>query len=198
MKRLSRISSFLYFPIILFSLSCSLKYSETINSEDRVPEFVFEETDMIRYEADKPTLEVSAGLLEQYKDSNSSYAKDITFKSYDKEGKLTTEGSCGLLYADTDKKIYELYDGINLYNVDEKMRFYANSLLWNERTEQLISGRGDMVKVEKDDTVMRGSGFSASGISKSFSFKGNVVGTIETSEEEEKTENENKAAEEIK
>ena len=152
---------------------------------------------MIRYESNKPTLEVSAGVLEQYKDSNSSYAKDIAFKSYDKEGKLITEGSCGLLYADTDKKIYELYDDINLYNVDEKMRFYANSLKWNERTEQLMSGRGDMVKVEKDDTVMRGSGFSASGISKTFSFKGNVVGTIETTEDEEKAENEVSQSEEI-
>ena len=184
MKRLNRISSFLYFPIILFSVSCSLKYSETVNSEDKVPEFVFEETDMIRYESNRPTLEVTAGVLEQYKESNASYAKDISFKAYDKKGKLTTEGSCGLLYADTDKKIYQLYDDINLYNADEKMRFYANSLMWNERTEQLISGRGDMVKVEKDDTVIRGSGFSASGISKAFSFKGNVVGTIETTEEE--------------
>ena len=40
-----------------------------------------------------------------------------------------------------------------------------------------------MVKIEKDDTIMRGSGFSASGISKSFSFRGNITGTIETSDD---------------
>jgi len=178
---------------IIFS-SCSLKYSESVNSEDRVPEFVFENTSMIRYEDNKPTLEISADVLEQYKDSNSTYAKNISFKNYDKEGKLSTEGFCGLLYADTDAKIYELYDDINLYNVEEKMRFYANSLMWNERTEQLIGGRGDMVKVEKEDTVIRGSGFTASSISKTFSFRGNIIGSIETTEEEKK-EDEKQTAE---
>ena len=97
------------------------------------------------------------------------------------------------LFADTGKKIYELYDDINLYNTSEKMRFYASALKWNGRTEQLTSGRGDMVKIEKDDTIMRGSGFTASGISKTFSFRGNITGTIETSENssEESKESEN-------
>ena len=53
-------------------------------------------------------------------------------------------------------------------------------LKWNANNEQLTSGRGDIVRVEKDDTVIRGSGFSASGISKTFSFRGNVTGDIET------------------
>ena len=42
-----------------------------------------------------------------------------------------------------------------------------------------------MVKVEKDGTVMRGTGFSASGISKTFSFRGTVSGDIETKNSEE-------------
>ena len=71
------------------------------------------------------------------------------------------------------------------------MRFYANALRWNGRTEQLTSGRGDMVKIEKDDTIMRGSGFTASGISKTFSFRGNITGTIETSDENSEEESEN-------
>ena len=52
-----------------------------------------------------------------------------------------------------------------------------------------------MVKIEKDDTIMRGSGFSASGISKTFSFRGNITGTIETTDDDtEATDNENEAA----
>ena len=182
MKRLSRISSL---TLILLFFSCSLKYSETVNSEDKVPEFVFEDTKMIRYEDNKPSLEVSAATLEQYKNTNESYGKDISFTSYDKEGKTETEGSCGIIFADTGKKIYELYDDINVYNAPEKMRFFANVLKWDGATEQLTSGRSDMVKIEKDDTIMRGSGFSASGISKKFSFRGNITGTIETSDDKE-------------
>ena len=140
---------------------------------------------MIRYEDMKPSLEVTATTLEQYKDTNESYGKDISFISYDKEGKTETEGSCGIIFADSGKKVYELYDDINVYNVPEKMRFFANVLKWDGATEQLTSGRSDMVKIEKDDTIMRGSGFSASGISKKFSFRGNITGTIETNDEKE-------------
>ncbi len=175
------------FAAAFLSFSCSLKYSETVNSEDRVPEFVFEDTKMVRYENMKPTLEVTAGNLEQYKNTNESYGKDIAFTSFDDEGKVETEGSCGVIFADTGKKIYELYDDIDVYNAPEKMHFYASVLKWNGRSEQLTSGRSDMVKIEKDDTIMRGSGFSASGISKKFSFRGNITGTIETKDED--TEN---------
>ena len=146
---------------------------------------------MIRYEDMKPSLEVTATTLEQYKDTNESYGKDISFISYDKEGKTETEGSCGIIFADSGKKVYELYDDINVYNVPEKMRFFANVLKWDGATEQLTSGRSDMVKIEKDDTIMRGSGFSASGISKKFSFRGNITGTIETNDEKEDTPVEN-------
>jgi len=175
------------FAAAFLSFSCSLKYSETVNSEDRVPEFVFEDTKMVRYEDMKPTLEVTAGNLEQYKNTNETYGKDIAFTSFDDEGKVETEGSCGVIFADTGKKVYELYDDIDVYNAPEKMHFYASVLKWNGRSEQLTSGRSDMVKIEKDDTIMRGSGFSASGISKKFSFRGNITGTIET--EDEDTEN---------
>ena len=126
------------------------------------------------------------------KNSNETYGKDITFTSYDDEGQLETEGSCGIIYADTGKKIYELYDDINVYNAPEKMRFYASVLKWNGKSEQLTSGRSDMVKIEKDDTIMRGSGFSASAISKTFSFRGNITGTIETTDDkDEAAEGEN-------
>ena len=182
MRKLSRIFS-LTTTIILIS-SCSLKYNESVNAEDKVPEFVFEETKMVRYENNTPNLEISAGKLEQYKNSNETYGKDISFTSYDKKGEVETEGSCGIIFADTGKKLYELYDDITLYNTPEKMRFYANVLKWDGKTEQLTSGRSDMVKIEKDDTIMRGSGFSASGVSKTFSFRGNITGTIETTDEE--------------
>ena len=174
-----------YFTSIFLISSCSLKYSESVNPEDRVPEFVFENTSMTRFEESRPTLEMQSELLEQYKNNKETYGKNLTFSAYDKEGKISTQGQCGILYADTDEKVYELYDDVQLYNVEEEMRFYANILRWNERTEQLTSGRSDMVRIEKEDTIIRGSGFSADGVSKQFSFSGNVTGNIETSEDSE-------------
>ena len=97
----------LCFTIILIFLlpSCSLKYSEPVDVGNKVPEFIFEDTSLTRYEADKPTLEFHAELLEQYKNSSESYAKGVQFKTYDKEGKVETEGNCGLLSADTDSRL---------------------------------------------------------------------------------------------
>ena len=187
---ISKIVFSCFLSIIFFFLaSCSLKYSETVNSEDTVPEFVFEDTNLVRYENNRPTLELSAGSLEQYKNTDETYGKDVNFKAYNDAGEVETEGSCGIIFADSEKKTYELYDDINLYNVPENVRFYANMLKWNGNTEQLISGRSDMVKIEKDDTIMRGNGFTASGISKTFSFRGNITGTIETSDDEKNEDN---------
>jgi len=178
---------FVFVVVVIFS-ACSLKYTDTVEVESRVPEFVFEGTTMTRYEDRKVTLQMHAEVLEQYKGSSETYAKNISFSAYD-DGELSTEGSCGLLYSDTDKDLYELYDDIEIFNHKDKINFFANVLKWNAKNEQLTSGRGDIVKIEKDDTVIRGSGFSASGISKSFSFRGNVTGDIETSDDENEENN---------
>lgn len=181
---------------VLLSFSCSLKYDETVSVEERIPEFVFQDTSMVRCDENKVTFEMSAGVLEQYKKSSETFAKDVSFISYDDDGQISTEGQCGFLFSDTDKKLYELYDDIKLYNRSENTNFFANILRWNEKNEQLTSGRGEMVKVEKEDTVMRGTGFSASGVSKTFSFRGTVSGEIETKSQEENQEEIEKESEE--
>lgn len=187
---LSQMSNlFLVFIIILLS-SCSLKYNETLNVSKTVPELSFENTTMTRYENNKTTLSLKAEVLEQYQDSSETYAKNVSFASYEDEA-ISTNGSCGYILVNTDKEIYELYDEIELFNHKENIKFYANVLKWNAKTEQLTSGRGDVVKIEKDDTVIRGSGFSASGVSKTFSFRGNITGEIETEEESESPNDDN-------
>lgn len=178
MERALRKSFVLIISVLLLS-ACSLKYEDTVEVSERVPEFIFNNTEMTRYEDKKITLQMKAEILEQYKDTSETYAQKVEFFSYD-DGELNTEGTCGLLFTDTDKEIYELYDEIKLFNYKEKTNFYANVLKWNAKNEQLTSGRGDVVKIEKEDTVIRGTGFSASGVSKTFSFRGNVTGDIET------------------
>jgi len=166
---------------VLF-LSCSIKYDTTVEVSDVVPEFVFEDAALSRFENKKIKAQVEAEMLEEYKDSSETFAKGVAFSSYDDKSKVTTEGLCGFLYADTDKKIYELYDNIELNSVSEQTKFFADVIKWNEKTEQLTSGKSDMVRIEKKDTVMFGSGFSASGVSKTFSFTGSVSGDIVTKE----------------
>lgn len=177
--------------VICFS-SCSLKYDSEVSAEDVNPEFVFYETKMTRYENNKKTAEVYADQLEEYKNSDIAYAKNVTFKTFDNKQENDTEGFCGLLYADTANDIYELYDGIRLFSKKNDAVFRANILRWNAASEQLTSGRTDMVRIEKDGTAIVGSGFSASGVSGKYYFTGSVSGSIETENkkegESEKTE----------
>ena len=172
-------SSLLLFAVITLS-SCSLKYQDTIEVDEKIPEFVFENTSITRYEDKKITVEINAEALEQYKNSSETFAKNVQFTAYNNQGEVRTEGSCGYLFTDTDKEIYELYDDIKLFNRDDETNFFADVLKWNAKNEQLTSGRGNMVRIETDDTVMYGSGFSASGISKKFVFTGTVTGDIDT------------------
>jgi len=168
-----------FLTLIIIVSSCSLKYDDTLDVGDRTPELIFQDTSMKRYERNSVKVELSAKILEQYKNSSETYAQEVTFISYDDDGAVDTEGSCKYLFTDTDKEIYELYDDIKLYNRGENTNFFANVLRWNAKNEQLIGGRGDMVRIEKDDAVIRGTGFSASGISKEFSFRGTVTGDID-------------------
>ncbi|MCQ2592322.1 MAG: LPS export ABC transporter periplasmic protein LptC [Treponema sp.] len=178
-------STLLLILIFVFFSACTLKYEDTVAAESKNPEFVFFDTQLMRYEGKRKTVDVEAETIERYKDSNSNYAKNVKFKTFDNQNQVDTEGTCGLLFAETGQEIYELYDGIRLFSKQNKTNFYADALRWNAKTEQLISGRTDSVKLEKDGTVIVGTGFSASGVSGKFAFTGAVSGNIETKSQED-------------
>ena len=177
--------SLLISAFLIFCISCSLKYDQTVNAEETNPEFVFTHAKMIRYKNSEESVKVFADSIEQYKDSDITYGKNVSFTTYDDEQKVETEGSCGFLYADSEKEIYELYDGIKLYNKAQNTNFFANMLKWNGKTEQLTGGKRDSARIEKDGTVIYGTGFSASGVSKTYSFSGTVSGEIEAKDKEQ-------------
>ncbi len=165
--------------------SCSLKYDEMVPAEDKVPEFVFSGASLTRYEDFGKKVELKAEKLEQYKGSSESYIKNVDFISYDDKKEVATEGHCGLLMLDTDREFYELYDSIRLFSKSKNATVFAESLRWNSKNEQLVSGRSTNVRIKKDDIEIFGSGFSASGVSGDFAFTGTVSGTIETGGEQE-------------
>ncbi len=175
----------LFFLSAAFFSSCSLRYGMNIQDENNVPEFVFGGVSFSRYEDGEKTLSLSAEKLEQYKDGKSMYAKNLDFSVYDENGGVTNSGKCGYLAADTDAENYVLYDDIEIRNEKDNLTVLAESLKWNGRSEQLTSGRNDTVVLKKGETVLQGSGFSASGVSKRFSFTGNVSGEAETDSEED-------------
>lgn len=180
--------AFILTAVILFFTSCSLKYDESVSAEETNPEFTFTHAKIIRYDEGDETVRVQADKIEKYKNSSVTYGKNVVFTTYDDKHELETEGSCGYLYADSEADIYELYDGIKLFSRVQNTNFYADMLKWNGKTEQLTGGKGDNVRIEKDGTIIFGTGFSASGVSKRFGFTGTVSGEIEAKDKEQPEE----------
>lgn len=178
------------FFLIIFSFSCSLNYLKSENSEGSIPEFSFKNARFTKYEANKKNISLSARQLEQYKSDNAVFAKDTEFKTYDKEGKEETSGVCQLMAANTNDEEYSLYGDIQLNLHKQDMSISADSLHFNKKTEQITSGKNSEVKLSKKDISMSGYGFSASGVSKSFSFSDAVSGSIITKDGEETDEQE--------
>lgn len=170
----------LYTAAVLLLSSCSLKYGMNTYDDSSTPEFIFSDVQFERYEDNKKTLSLDAEKMEQYKDGKSLYAQNLDFQIFDSSNEVSTEGSCRLLAADTKEEKYVLYDDIEINNKKDDMTVSADNLKWNGKSEQLTSGRNDMVSIKKGGTVIQGSGFSASGVSKKFAFTGVITGTAET------------------
>ncbi|MBP5569380.1 MAG: LPS export ABC transporter periplasmic protein LptC [Treponema sp.] len=182
MKILLRVFSILC--VSLFVTGCSVKYGEEVRAEKSNPEFVFSNLIYSKYENNKLKTKLQAQQMEKYKSNSEIYATNITFESFDENAQPDTSGSCGYLFANPDSELYELYDNINISSKEYKANFSANSLKYNGKTEQLVGSKTDTVKIEKDDTVIYGTGFSASGLSDTFAFSGTVTGDIQTDKEE--------------
>ncbi len=177
----------LRFIIIAFSacfMSCSLEYYKSQNSEDSIPEFVFNEAKFSRYEAGKSKIRLHAEKIEQYKSDIAAYAKNAKFDSYDDTEKIETSGICGLLEAKIRTENYKLFNNIYLNMISQKMELNAQSLAFSKKSEQITSGYDSEVKLKKEGLEVSGTGFSASGVSKAFTFDYGVSGTIETNETE--------------
>ena len=174
---------------------CSLKYSEdTHNIEDKEPEFIFSGAEFKRYENSKNKVSMSAQKLEQYKGGIKTYADNVNFTIMKDDGNIDTEGSCGLLSSDSQAQKYSLYNGIQIFNHSRNVQIKADQLRWNGKNEQLTSGRNDTITITKEGTTIRGSGFSASGVSNEFAFSGAVSGTVDTNDENTDKETGSKAA----
>lgn len=179
---------FLFF-IFLF-IGCSLNYDDDSKKENNAPQFIFEKPIFSRYENQKLSLKISANTIERYKTNSSIFAQDLQFEQFNADQDLQTKGKCGLFSVDQNNGIYLLFDNIELFSKEHSANFFADYLKWNSNTEQLVGSKRDTVRIEKDDVIIFGTGFSASQISNTYKFSGTVTGTIETKEEQSTLEQE--------
>ena len=165
-------------------MSCSLAYEKEASPEESVPEFSFNDAVFLRYENSRMSTKLSADKLEQYKSDGAAFLLNPRFSTYSDSGEISTEGSCGLLAADTANEIYRLFEGINLDIKSENVRMQADSLKINSQNEQLTGSENGKVTITRDDIKITGTGFSASGVSRNFVFLSGIGGIITTKDSE--------------
>ena len=109
-----------------------------------------------------------------------------------------------MISADSSQKMYSLLGDVEIESFEEDVILKTDSISWDGRTEQLITGGSDTISIRKGKNQgasereadearegassrieMEGSGFSASGVTMDFQFTGPVAGTIYTSPKEE-------------
>ncbi len=176
--------------------SCSVNYDNIYDTEGTVPELMLDEAVFKRVKDSKVSSEIQSKRLEEFKDSGTVLAQDIQFESRNDEGDVNSFGSAGLMKADTNKEIYEFYNGIHIEAPDRGVVIDGDSLRWNGKTEQLSGEKEKSVTIKKDGVTLSGSGFSASAVSESFSFASNVGGVYVDKKEDESDGAKDEAAQE--
>jgi len=164
--------------VILLFTGCSLNYGTVRDTESSVPEFIFTDTVFVRYENGAQSMKLNAAELEQYKDNNSVFARDVAFTTFSGAGKAETEGSCGYVSADSKTGQYTFFNSIRILNHVRDIQIFTERLHWNSKTEQLTGDRNGSLTVKHGNTTLTGTGFSASGISSRFTFEGPVTGAV--------------------
>lgn len=167
---------------ILISSSCSLQYDTVVHAENFIPEFEFTSAQFTRYEKYRKAFRLEAEKLEQYKSDGEAFAETVSFYTWDSD-KLDTEGGCHYLSINTRDSIYSLFSDILIKNYSQNLEVKAQNLRWNGNTEQLTSGIGETVYIRHNGLSLEGSGFSASGISRSYTFDYDVEGVYDDSDD---------------
>lgn len=163
---------------------CSLDYGSSSQAQIVSPEFVFYDAGFTHVERGETKLRMEAEQIEQYTGADSLYGKNVSFAVYDDNSEPSLTGSCSLLSADRENKLYCFFSGIRIKSFQHRAEITADSLRWNEKTSVLDGGKDDTVNVSLETETgsritIRGKAFSARKDDLSFAFGESVSGEIQ-------------------
>ena len=181
---------------VIFLYSCSLNYETQKEERIYLPDLYFENLTVSKIEDGKLKTKIFARSLEQYNKSKSSFAENAKFELYNDKKELEVQGSCGLLSASTDDEVYVMFNGIEINAYEQNLAVKAEALKWNNKTEQLSAPKEYSVTITNDIFVpenavksenastskmtVTGKKFSASGVTRRYSFGKNMHGKLQT------------------
>lgn len=193
---------------LIFFYGCSLDYSSDLPEKIRAPEFTFENLSLTKIDKGKKIAVIKADVLEQYHKLDASFAKNVHFILYNNKNLIEVDGDADLLSVDNKAEIYTMLNYVSITSYEQNINIQAKNLKWNNKTEQLTSSKDDIVTISnieedsKDGYVksssennskisIQGKGFSASGVTRQYTFKESTTGKIITQDKQNNSIGEN-------
>ncbi len=145
---------------------------------------MFYDAGFTHVERGETKLRMEAEQIEQYTGAGTMYGKNVSFTVYGDNAQPSLIGSCSLLSADRENKLYCFFSGIRIKSFQHRAELTADSLRWNEKTSVLDGGKDDEVGVSLETETgsritIRGKAFSAHKDDLSFAFGESVSGEIQ-------------------
>lgn len=170
----------------LLSFSCSLDYGTQDGQQKRIlPEIILSDVKFTRVEKFAETASLEADTLEIFKEDDTIYGSNITFKSFDNR-KVAAYGVSDFLKIDNRTSTYLLLGNTNIHSVKNGIDIFSDNLKWNDRTSQLTADTDSAVTVHKAPDKsnnaalsITGTGFAFSALTLDYVFDGKVKAEIE-------------------
>ncbi len=171
-------------------IHCSLDYEGSALAEglsEQVPDTILHNFTHTVVRDGKKIFRIHADYSETYADEDRVVLKNISFKEYDPDGKVVSEGRADEAVFYPQAENAEIWGGIRVYSLRENAVITAPSLYWESESRILESSRDGLVVIEKDsgDEVM-GRGFEVDMRRNILRFSGSSQGTIVLEDDETK------------
>jgi len=111
--------------------------------------------------------------------------KDVSFAEFDPQtGKALTSGRASDAKFFSASEDAEFSGDIVFYSKRNETGLSGGYLYWDSKKKTLEGRRDRLISINKDDgSVIKGEGFSANAVKKSFSFSGHVSGSMVVSDD---------------
>lgn len=179
-------SVFVFVSIASFLFpSCSFNYGRDVLAVNAIPDMVLNDVNIDRYENARISIGLQARTLEIYDTDRVWVAEGISFVQYapDGTGEIESEGFAGIMLVDDKEEVYSLGEDTEVHLISDNLFLKASDLRWSKKTNQLSGSRSAEVEIAKDDgSVIRGTGFYADTLNRSYELLQNVSGKFVTGE----------------
>jgi len=175
-----------FFMVGMSCLSCSFDYGGLPGADAREePSAIF--SDFVHRVVDKGSLvlEVRAARAEAYDSSHRTILTDVAFSQFASNGDLAATGTADAATLFTDSEDAEFRGRVRLQSKTEDSVLEAEQLTWISDSKTIRGGLERIVSIRRGDGAwVRGAGFEAEMLSRSFSFQEASEGRIVTADKE--------------